>query len=173
MEQMTAYTTLLEEALEAWEYTRRGVIEEFQTFGEKELDYRPGEKSRMVLEIAQHIVESGLMMAGELAKTDGDFRRKSYEGFLHEHARGVSGKRSKAQLLALLRQSFSESEKRLRRVGELHMLQFINRFDGQKGTRLAWMNHGIAHEEYHRGQLALYARLLGRTPALTKRIKGA
>ncbi|MFN2386233.1 MAG: DinB family protein [Thermoanaerobaculia bacterium] len=53
------------------------------------------------------------------------------------------------------------------------MLQFINRFDGQKGTRLAWMNHGIAHEEYHRGQLALYARLLGRTPALTRRIKGS
>ena len=34
------------------------------------------------------------------------------------------------------------------------------------------MNHGIAHEEYHRGQLALYARLLGRVPALTRLIQG-
>jgi uncharacterized damage-inducible protein DinB len=40
------------------------------------------------------------------------------------------------------------------------------------GTRLAWMQHGIAHEEYHRGQLATYARLTGRVPALTKRIMG-
>ena len=40
------------------------------------------------------------------------------------------------------------------------------------GTRLAWMNHGIAHEEYHRGQIALYARLLGRVPALTQKILG-
>ena len=169
---MAPYTNLLEEALEAWEYTRRGVIDEFSAFAEKELDFRPTEKSRMVLEIAQHIVESGLMMAGELTKPDGDFRRKSYEGFLHEHARGVTGKRSKAQLLALLRQSHAESDKRIRRAGELLMLQFINRFDGQKGTRLAWMNSSIAHEEYHRGQLALYARLLGRVPAQTKKIRG-
>jgi uncharacterized damage-inducible protein DinB len=52
------------------------------------------------------------------------------------------------------------------------MLQNIRRFDGQMGTRLAWMHHGISHEEYHRGQLALCARLLGRVPALTKRIMG-
>ena len=52
------------------------------------------------------------------------------------------------------------------------MLQFIRRFDGKMGTRLAWMNHGVAHEEYHRGQIALSARLLGRVPALTQQILG-
>jgi uncharacterized damage-inducible protein DinB len=52
------------------------------------------------------------------------------------------------------------------------MLGLINRFDGKAGTRMAWMNHAIAHEEYHRGQLALYARLAGRVPALTQRIRG-
>ena len=52
------------------------------------------------------------------------------------------------------------------------MLQLIRRFDGKMGTRLAWMHHGISHEEYHRGQLALYARLLGRVPALTQLIQG-
>jgi len=30
------------------------------------------------------------MMSGELSRPDGDFRRKSYEGFLHEHGRGVA-----------------------------------------------------------------------------------
>ena len=65
-----------------------------------------------------------------------------------------------------------DGEKALRRAGELHILQTIRRFDGKMGTRLAWMNHGIAHEEYHRGQLALYARLLGRVPALTQLIQG-
>jgi uncharacterized damage-inducible protein DinB len=39
-------------------------------------------------------------------------------------------------------------------------------------TRLSWMQHGIAHEEYHRGQIALYARLVGRVPALTQVIQG-
>ncbi len=52
------------------------------------------------------------------------------------------------------------------------LLQAITRFDGKQGTRLAWIYHGIAHEEYHKGQLALYARLRGKTPALTKLIEG-
>lgn len=26
-------------------------------------------------------------------------------------------------------------------------------FNGRPATRLSWMSHGVAHEEYHRGQL--------------------
>jgi uncharacterized damage-inducible protein DinB len=55
----------------------------------------------------------------------------------------------------------------------MHMLQRIQRFDGQLGTRLAWMHHGIDQEMYHRGQLAIYQRLIGITPALTKLIQGS
>lgn len=169
---MTGYTTLLEEALEAWEFARQGSIEELQNIPEAKYEFRPSEESRSVIELAQHIAESGMMMSGELSRADGDFRRKSYEGFLHEYARGVGGKRTRAQLLAILRRSHADGVKRFRAAGELHMLQLIRRFDGKMGTRLAWMHHGIGHEEYHRGQLALHARLLGRVPALTKRIRG-
>lgn len=169
---MKKYTTLLEEALEAWEFTREGVIDELQSLPEKDLGFRPGEKSRSVIELVQHIVESGALMAGELARPDGDFQRKSYEGFLHEYARGISARRTKAQLLDALKKTHADGQRRFREVGELHMLQFIRRFDGKLGSRLAWMNHGISHEEYHRGQLALYARLIGRVPALTRRIEG-
>jgi uncharacterized damage-inducible protein DinB len=169
---MDSYTNLLEEALEAWEYTRGGVIDELRALPDKELGFRPSAQSRSVIELVQHIIEFGLMMAGELSRAEGDFQRKSYEGFLAEYGRGISARRSKAQLLAALRQSHAEGSKKLLRAGELRMLQQIRRFDGKPGTRLAWLNHGIAHEEYHRGQLALCARLLGRVPALTKRIRG-
>jgi uncharacterized damage-inducible protein DinB len=164
--------SVLDEVLEAWAYTRTGVIEEARNLPEKDFGFRAAEKSRSVIEILQHIIEQGLLMSGELSRPDGDFRRKSYEGLLIEYARGISGMRSKRQLLAALRQTHSDGEKRIRAAGELHMLQLINRFDGQRGTRLAWMNHGVSHEEYHRGQLAVYARMVGRTPALTKRIQG-
>ncbi|MGH7552626.1 MAG: DinB family protein [Longimicrobiales bacterium] len=49
----------------------------------------------------------------------------------------------------------------------------MRRFDGQPGTRLAWLYHAIEHESYHRGQIALYARFLGLVPALTRQILGA
>ena len=65
------------------------------------------------------------------------------------------------------------SYEQLRAAGEVQMLQHVRRFDGERGTRLSWLHHGIAHEEYHRAQLALYARLLGRTPALTRAIESA
>jgi uncharacterized damage-inducible protein DinB len=52
------------------------------------------------------------------------------------------------------------------------MLQRIRRFDGLLGTRLAWFEHGVAHEYYHCGQLALTARFMGVVPALTQRIRG-
>ena len=169
---MEAYTTLLEEALEAWKLTREGVIDELRTFPERELSFHPHPESRTVAELVRHVLESGAMMAGELARPDGDFHRKSYEGFLSEYGQGIGRLRSRRDLLEALRRFHRDGEARLRKAGELHMLQNIRRFDGKMGTRLAWMNHGIAHEEYHRGQLALYTRLSGRVPALTRLIRG-
>jgi uncharacterized damage-inducible protein DinB len=169
---MTAYTTLLEEALEAWAYTRQGVIDELRNLPEKSMEFRPSPESRSVAELARHVVESGLLMSGELSRRDGDFRRKSYEALLREHGRGVARMKTRRALLDGLARTHREGERALRKAGELHVLQFIRRFDGQMGSRLAWMQHGISHEEYHRGQLALYARLLGRVPALTQLIMG-
>jgi len=170
---MTGFKNLLEETLEAWSYTRSGVVDELQNLPEKDLGFRPNEEARTAGELVRHIVESGHLMSGELARPDGDFQRKSYDALLKEYGKGVALKHTKRELLALLRKSHHDGEARLRQAGELQMLQLIRRFDGRMGTRLAWMNHGISHEEYHRGQLALYARLLGRIPALTQRIMGS
>jgi len=167
---MTPYKSLLDEALEAWAYTRQGVIDEVKNIPEKDFNFRPTGQSRSVAELAHHIIASGLMMSGELTRPDGNFRRKSYPKFLREYAGHIKPGDSKKQLLALLKSTHKEGEKKFREVGELLMLQYITRFDGLKGTRLAWMHHGISHEKYHRGQLALYARLLGRVPALTQLI---
>lgn len=167
------YKNLLEEALEAWSYTRSGVVDELQNLPEKELAFRPREEGRSAAELVRHVIESGLMMAGELSRPDGDFQRKGFDGFMKEYGKGVALKTSKRELLEALRRSHRDGEAKIRKSGELHMLQFIRRFDGKMGTRLAWMNHGISHEEYHRGQLAVYARLLGRIPALTQRILGS
>lgn len=166
------YTNLLEEALEAWEHTRKGVLEEADNIPRDRWDYRPHEESRSVHELLRHILESGLVMVGELTAEDGDFRRQSHPEFIREHAGDLPEEMTPDELLHRLRMSFAEGAAAFRGVGELHMLQYIRRFDGKPGTRLAWMNHGIAHEEYHRGQVALYARTMDLVPALTKRIRG-
>jgi uncharacterized damage-inducible protein DinB len=167
---MMPFQSLLDEALDAWAYTRWSIIREIQNLSEADLKFRPHPESRNIAEIANHIVQSGLMMAGELSRTDGDFQRKSYPELVMEYGRGTKPATKHADILRLLKSTHAEGTKRIRSAGELHMLQLIRRFDGERGSRMAWMNHGISHEEYHRGQIALYARLVGRVPALTQLI---
>ena len=169
---MSELNTLLDEALEAWEYAREGVIAESASVPADRFDFRPAPESRSVAELVVHIVESGQMMAGELSRPDGDFTRQSYAEHLREHAGEITPDQPKEALLELLRRTGDAGRRLIRETGEVAMLQRIRRFDGREGTRLAWMNHGIDHEMYHRGQLALYVRLLGRVPALTRRIRG-
>ena len=169
---MASLTSLLDEALEAWAYTRGGLVDEIKNLADADMAFRPHPESRTAAELAVHLAESGMMMAGELTRADGDFRRKPYPALLEEHARGLPVAKTKAQLLTLLKRTHADGDRRIRAAGELHMLQLITRFDGVRGTRLAWMNHGISHEDYHRGQIALYARLVGKVPALTQRIYG-
>jgi uncharacterized damage-inducible protein DinB len=170
---MPTFTSLLDEALEAWQYTREGVIREIRNLPETALTVRPAPGARSTAEIAVHIAESGLMMAGELSRPDGDFQRQTFPEFMKEYAKGVKPTSKQRQLLQLLTRTHQSGAKRLRAVGDLHMLQLITRFDGKQGSRLTWMHHGISHEEYHRGQLALCARVAGRVPALTRLIHGA
>jgi uncharacterized damage-inducible protein DinB len=166
------FQSLLDEALESWAYTRSGLISEIQNLSEADLKMRPHSESRTPTELAIHIVESGLMMSGELSRPEGNFQRKTYPQFIKEYARNIPQVAKKSEIVQLLKRSHADGDKKIRAAGELHMLQMIARFDGEHGSRLAWMNHGISHEEYHRGQLALYARLAGRVPALTQLIYG-
>ena len=165
--------SLLDEMLAAWTFTRDGVIGEVKNLPESAFAFRPNDATRTAREVVQHIIESSLLMSGELSRADGDFLRKPYPQLLKEHARGgVTRYRTKAALVAALKRTHADGLKRFRAAGEVAMLQHIRQFNGEPATRLVWMHHGIAHEEYHRGQLALYARLVGRVPALTKLIQG-
>jgi uncharacterized damage-inducible protein DinB len=163
---------VLDDLLQAWSYTRQGVIDEVANLAADRLGERPATLQRSVLDLVDHIVESGRLMAGELSRPDGDFCRRPYDELLAEHAHAGDTAGTKDAALALLRRSHAEDAALLRDAGPAHMERPIRQFNGEYASRLSWMHHGIAHEEYHRGQLALYARLLGEVPALTKKILG-
>jgi uncharacterized damage-inducible protein DinB len=169
---MPPYSTILEETLEAWQGVREGLIAEVRNIPASRFDFRPTPQSRSVAELVQHILEVAMMMTGELTRPDTDFHRAPWPKLLGLYARAAWRARTKPALLRLLTSQIRDGERRFRKAGELSLLQLITRFDGLPGTRLAWWNHGIAHEEYHRGQVAVYARLMGIEPALTRLIRG-
>src|SRR4030095_10724769 len=97
-------TSLLDEMLVAWAYTRDGVIAEVKNLPESALDFKPHPAIRSTRELVQHIIESGLLMSGELPRPDGDFQRKPYPALLKEHSPGgVMRYRTKAELIAALK----------------------------------------------------------------------
>ena len=164
-------TSLLEEAIEAWDGARRGVVAEASGIPARDYDFRPAPGARSVAELVAHVAATGMMWTNELTRPDADFTRKSFPAFIRQFAEETATPRPRGEWLRLLRRSHRDGVRQIRAAGEVQMLQYVRRFDGERGTRLTWMHHGVAHEEYHRGQLALYARLLGRTPALTRAIE--
>jgi len=164
-------TTILEEAIESWQDIRFGLIDELRNIPGKHWNYRPTPEVRSVRELVVHILEIAMMMTGELAREDTNFHRAPFPKLLKMYAGPVYKARTRAELLRLLKTQIQEGEKKFRAAGELHMLQHIERFDGNKGTRMAWFYHGIGQEMYHRGQITVYARLLGIEPALTQKIR--
>lgn len=165
--------TLFEEALDGWRYAREGVVAELENIPAESFGWSPAKGARTVAEIARHLVESGLVMVGELSRPDGNFTRQSYPEFLKEYASGLDPRSDKDSLRGLLKSTLESGLAIFRETGDLRMLQLITQFNGKPATRLSWMHHGIAHEEYHRGQLCVYARQLGLVPALTKLIHGS
>lgn len=168
-----APSTLLEEALAGWAFARQGFSAEARAIPAASWDYRPHPNARSVQELVVHILKSAEMMVGELTRPDGDFTRQGPEAHLAEYAHGIPEDGAPEPLVGLLASGLTRGLERFRDVGEIHMLQTIRQFDGTFATRLSWFHHGIAHEEYHRGQLAMYARCLGLVPALTQLIHGA
>lgn len=167
-----ATKSLLDETLEAWQDARFGLIDELENIPEDQFDFRPTPETRSVRELAVHILEVAMMMTGELTRPDTDFRRAPWPKLLKMYAEDAYKAKSKEDLLGLLKSQFEEAEQTFREAGELHLMQFMERFDGQPGTRFTWLQHGIAQEMYHRGQLTTYQRLMGLEPALTQKIKG-
>ena len=166
-------TTLLDEAIEAWEDARNGVIAELENIPANRFVVAPVPGTRGVGELALHIAEVGPMMVGELTRDGGDFRRAPYEQLIAEYRAPLDGVGGKREIVAALKRTLKEGVRAFREAGELHMLGLVRRFDGKMGSRFAWMQHGIAHEEYHRGQIAMSARMMGIKPALTKLIEGS
>jgi uncharacterized damage-inducible protein DinB len=163
---------LFEELLDAWRYTRDGVIAEVENLPNAAFAGCPPGLGRSAIDIANHIVESSRLMAGELSREDGDFLRKSYSDLMAEYVRAGDVAKTKAEAVQLLRRTHAEGDASLRSAGAERMMQPIRQFNGVPASRMTWLHHGISHEEYHRGQIALYARLFGEKPALTKLIEG-
>ena len=163
---------LLEDAIEFFGFARQGTIAEAANIPDDRWGYRPHPEAKSVEEVVRHIIGAAVMLVGEATDPEGDFRRRPPDEHVREHGGVLPEDVSPPELREALAQTHDAIVTRIRDAGEDLMAEPIRRFDGGSWARLTYVFYAASHEDYHRGQLAMYARSMGLVPALTQRIHG-
>lgn len=159
----------IEEAIRMWEIYREGTVGEVSNIAEDKMDYRVGDGARTVRELVVHIVASSHGFTEELLSDDTQFMRLRNVQVQADLMAQFSDATSKEQLVELLVRTGADNARRLREAAEKLATRTMTSMTGEQ-SRLAGIWFAAAHEMYHRGQLATYARSLGLVPAMTQRI---
>jgi uncharacterized damage-inducible protein DinB len=168
---MSLLNTHLEETLEEWYSVRKGFIAEVKNIPPARFSFRPTLESRSALEMVQHVLENAITASEELLREDANMQRAPFNQLVTSYSASIALADNKEKLIDLLVEQYRDSDQRIRKKGELFMLQTVSLFDGKKRTRISILEQVINHEMYHRGQMALSARLLGIEPALTRELR--
>lgn len=169
---MSDAPSLLEDAIEALGFTRQGTIAEAANIPDDRWDYRPHPNAKSVAELVAHMIQAASMLVGEASDPEGDFTRRPPREHVRAHLDESVDDMSPAELKTALERTHDVNVGRIRAAGTEHMSTPITRFDGGSWRRLTYVFYAASHEDYHRGQLATYARTMGLVPALTRRIHG-
>lgn len=161
---------LVEEAVHQWETYRAGVIAELELIPDDQWDHRPAEGARTVRALARHIMQAAVGFTNELLREDGSFTRLFDPVVQEELRRTLPPARNREEILEALRATGADNARRLREAGEALATRTMPSGKSTQ-SRLAGLTFATAHEMYHRGQVAMMARLLGHKPALTQQIE--
>lgn len=165
---MATIHTLLDETLANWYNIRRGLIREVSNIPPTRLTFRATLETRSIMDIVHHILELSIITVEELVREDTNLERASPSQLANVYAPNISRADSQEKLVNLLVEQYRDAESRLSELGDLHMMQRVRKLDGSRDTRLTLLADAIQHEMYHRGQLTVYARLIGLEPAFTR-----
>jgi uncharacterized damage-inducible protein DinB len=149
------------EAVENWERCRRGLVAEIRALKPEFMDVRPAEGARTAREIAEHLYQASQAFIAAFEKG----------GPIVPGAAAAVSVPPSDDLAELLMQDWTGNlrprlEPLEARAGTLVESML---FGSQTLLSQAWF--ALAHEWYHRGQMATYVRLSGGVPALTQFIR--
>lgn len=157
--------TPVEEALKMWDVFRGLTIAEAENIPEEKWDFRAGDGARTFREIVRHILETSVGFATELMRDEPKLARIFDPAAKAEFLAPYPETSSKSEAIEQLRAAGADV---LKRLGESDLGSKTMEMQKQQQSRLSGLWFAIAHETYHRGQLASYARALGVVPAMTK-----
>lgn len=162
--------SLVAEAVAMWEQYRAGVIAELENIPEDQWDRAPAPGARTLRDLARHIVHAGVGFSSEMTRADPTFMRLFDKEAQAANMAAYPQANSKAEIIELLRTTGADAAKRLREAGDALVTRTMP-FMGKPVSVLTALGFALSHEMYHRGQIATYARIAGRVPALTTQLE--
>ncbi|HJZ78842.1 MAG TPA: DinB family protein [Pyrinomonadaceae bacterium] len=165
----------LEEMLDVWKEVRAGLIAELEQIPPDQFAFQATPQSRSVAGLIHHILETQRFLVSELCRPDTDFKRlpkeQVRESIERQAATAQSGE-NKEELITSLRSQMDWAEATLRAFGEDALGEkAVPRRDGKTMSKLGYLCFIISHENYHRGQIALYERMMQIEPVLTAKFR--
>src|ERR1041384_245402 len=97
--------SLLDEAIDAWQGARAGVIDELDNFPGARFDWRPASGARSVEEMARHIMEGSLMMVGVLVSDSAGFAGEVFPKLIARYRKPIDGIKGKREIMAAMRRT--------------------------------------------------------------------
>jgi uncharacterized damage-inducible protein DinB len=137
---------------------------------ESQYDFRPAPGCRSVGETLVHIAYLHTVQTYVQTNRIDDMTKVNFPQLLGEIAAKEAGKRSKAEIVALLRKEGDAFEQYLAGLSDEFLAEPVKQYPGGPATksRLEQLLSPKEHEMHHRGQLMVVQRMLGLTPHLTR-----
>jgi Uncharacterized protein conserved in bacteria len=163
----------LEEFLDVWREVRTGLIAEVTQIPPDQFAFQATPQSRSVAALIGHILEVQKFLVTELCRPDTDFTpNEKVRESIERQAAEAHSDGDKEELITSLRSALDWAEATLSEFGEDALGEkAVPRRDGKTMSKLGYLCFIISHENYHRGQIALYERMMQIEPVLTAKFR--
>ena len=151
----------------AYRTVRENTIKIAEDIPESKLDFAPAPGVRTVRQLLTHIaLADGISAVHKQKRTN--FEGFNFTSMVSQMQEEEAKPRTKAELIALLKEHGEETAKWLETLGDDFLAEPFSQPRGEPKSRFEMLMGMKEHEMHHRGQLMLIERMLGITPHLTR-----
>lgn len=159
--------------LDSWKVVRGATVEAVKEFPASSFDEHPIPDVMSFREIARHILDAGHALSGVLLDGVDNLATPEFRPMLQKYTLPLPADAAPSALADALEESLNTRVAELASRSPEFYAHEITRFDGQRVTRLEFLQFIKEHELTHRSQLFMLLRLRGIVPSTTRRRRAA
>jgi len=158
-----------ESVLESWKTVREDTAQAVLDMPPGSLDFQPSPDLMKFRDLATHVLNAGRALSGLLIDEVDDMSAPGIFERMKTYHLPVAANATPEELARMLKDCVEESCRALSGKPPEFYAPIVTKWDGQKMTRLEFLQFTKEHELTHRSQMFVYLRLQGVVPPTTRR----